>query len=291
MNNKGLTLIEILISISIIATMVYFTTTSMDSATKSREKISEVAQRTAMLRSAFQIIERDINLAFHHRDLTFEIQMQIEEDRQKKEAEEKANNKKAKPENPFAQKAAEKQELAPKKMTKNQKSIEAYVAPKDKTQFLGATDNMHFTSLSHIKTRKDANESKQAEVGYYLKQCRNRLNADHRSNCLWRRSTPYIDDKVEEGGNAVVLLENIKSFELKYLGEKSEEFIEEWRTDDKGNKQTNDRFPVAVQITIVITEEKKEFGHSLVAEIRFPNNKEIKPNNSGGTSGQQPTTQ
>ena len=147
------------------------------------------------------------------------------------------------------------------------------------TQFQGDTDHLHFTSLSHIRARKNSKLSHQSEVGYFLKDCKGRLDKKSSSQCLWRRISPIIDNRVEEGGREIVLLEHVTEFQLRYLGPEKEEgkaWVEKWKTGENADDLTRRKFPSAVEVTITLEDKRKEkdkkISMTTVAAIRFPNN-------------------
>ena len=162
------------------------------------------------------------------------------------------------------------------------------------TQFLGGQNEMHFTTLNHVRTHEDAQESDQAEVGYYLKACSNRLHPDKTSSCLWRRESPIIDKDVSKGGYETVLLENVTKFELRYIGpgrvpEEADEWPKEWYTNERGDEVTKNKFPYAVEITIEMNnkniEGDKPISMTMVAELRFAERKAPESGDANAKTG------
>ena len=112
-------------------------------------------------------------------------------------------------------------------------------------------------------------------MGYYTEDCRGRLDKRKSSKCLWRRLSPVIDDKVDEGGSKQVLLEDVESVKFKFIGpESEEEWRNTWMTDESGDAVSKNIFPYAVEISIEmkpIKEGAKKVAMTVVAPLSFPN--------------------
>ncbi|RME15960.1 MAG: prepilin-type N-terminal cleavage/methylation domain-containing protein [Bdellovibrio sp.] len=279
MSKKGFTLLELIISIGIIATMGLFTTQAIRSAFKKRKKVQTQIERLAEVRSALNVIARDIRKAFHYQDINIAIYNAVQEERLKKKEEEKKKNSSANTETSPSTETSSTETFTPKK----QRIV---------TQFLGGKDQISFTSLSYIRTQKDEMASDQAEVGYYLKDCKGRFNKSHKSQCLWRRISPVIDDNVEEGGKSMVLLENVSKFELKYLAPTNADHLEwkeEWYSNEKGDDSTKEKFPHAVEISLEVKDKNKKshpISISRVVPIPFPNNEKYIPPSTTSSSSE-----
>ena len=258
MTNKGFTLIEIMIAISIMAGLTILTAQSIQSALRTSKKYRRQIDEAAEIRDVLRIIEKDINLAFHYRDVHSEMLEAIEKENKKSNKNTGANTQ---------------------QNSEGKKEVPNY------TEFKGDGNSIHFTSLNNVRTVLDSKESDQAEIGYFLKTCNSRGNNKKTSTCLWRRLSPILDDKVDEGGRSIVLIENVKQFSLRYMGESSEEAAEpewvvSWLSGKDGDETTKDKFPVAVEINLSIN---RQLGNktvtqkmSSIAAVRFPNNKKKK---------------
>lgn len=275
---NGFTLLEILIAMTILGFLSIFTAQSINRALSSRAKIQSTVDRNTMVRDALRVMSRDIQLAFNYHDPAIEVHNKAHEERVRlAQEEEKKAGKGGKGggdkgdmpsgDNPPPVKRSEKLKREFKKKT--QRVI---------GQFIGTNNSLHFTTLSHTRTLRDAKESDQAEVGYFLRDCTDRMNKKWRSQCLWRRESVIIDDDVTQGGTETVLLENIERFALRYLGPG---FEEEWTTDWISHKDVNDvrkqnKFPYAVEITVSVRnpniDNDKSLSMTMVAPLRFPNN-------------------
>ena len=262
---SGFTLVEVMVALAILAVMTVFTAGAIQSAIRAREKIGGVITRESTVRDALRVIERDVNAAFHYRDISPET----------------AAAPAAAPANSTGTAAA-----APPPAPTPDPNRPAAV---QLTQFVGEKDRLNFTALSHVRTQQDAAESDQEEVGYYTASCRTRSLKPVEVNCLWRRHALEIDNDVTKGGEAAVLVENVESFKLRYLGPKKEEWQEAWKTDVNGDDLTRDTFPYAVEVALKVLDKSdpnaKPVSMTMVAEIRFPNNAVPPPKPDPVTSG------
>lgn len=140
-----------------------------------------------------------------------------------------------------------------------------------KTAFIGKDsgfgDRVDFTSLSHVRLYRDAKESDQNEISYFL------TNSPHgEGKVLARRMQPRIDDRPEEGGRVEVMLENVLEFDLEYLDPMTWEWLKSWDTTS-GTGQPN-RLPAQVRITITIPgikrpNQKEVFGTRAVLPLTW----------------------
>lgn len=118
------------------------------------------------------------------------------------------------------------------------------------TTFLGTDrgdrDRIDFTSFSHTPLYRDAKESDQNELSYFV--------ATHpdkpRERVLARREQARIDDDPTRGGTVQILLENVESFELEYLDPQTWEWQDSWDATPGSGRHAN-RLPVQVRLTVV----------------------------------------
>lgn len=269
-NNNGFTLIEVIISVTILAFLSMYTAQTIQSGLQSKVKIQKQIDRDSRLRDALKVMADDIRQSFNYHDINIELFNNAQDERKKK-----ASQKKTTP--PPTTGTPPPSDPPPSTttppVTKEFKKKKEVIL----TQFIGTSEALHFTSTSHTRSVADTPYSNQAEIGYFLKTCRNRTIKENKSNCLWRRVSPIIDDKVEEDGTETVLLENVQKFELRYLGpQREEEWVDNWMTDVRGDAVTKSTFPYAVEITIEVfnknLEKDKPLAMTLVAPLSFPNN-------------------
>jgi general secretion pathway protein J len=119
-----------------------------------------------------------------------------------------------------------------------------------KTAFVGKDagggSRIDFTAFAHQRLYRDAHESDQCELGYFLTD-----DPDDRSkDALARREQARIDDDPLEGGKAQVLIHDVESFKLEYLENLTGEWLSTWDTTQAA-MQPN-RLPTQVRITVTV---------------------------------------
>lgn len=111
----------------------------------------------------------------------------------------------------------------------------------------GRGSRLDFTSFSHRRLYRDAHESDQNELGYFLSEHRDdETRETHR--VLVRRESRRIDDDPEEGGQQMILVEDVREFELMYFDPISLQWVDGW---DTAGTETN-RLPAQVRIRLVV---------------------------------------
>jgi len=265
-SQAGFTLIEMLITVGILATMTILATQSIQQAIKSKVKIQEQIDDVSRMRDALRLIDGDINQAFHYRDVETEITELM--------------NKKT-----LAPGQAPPPPTAP---TPQDPSMARRSNPV--TNFMGTENAMDFVTMNNARMIRNMKQADFMEVGYSLKSCKSLGGEDGSSQCLWRRSTSWVDEDVTKGGDEIVLLENISEFKLRYIGKGKEDWVSVWRTDEGGDSSSKGKFPTAVEISLTVEHgtgtKKKKYMMQIVSQVRFPNNPEVKENATGNTNTQ-----
>jgi prepilin-type N-terminal cleavage/methylation domain-containing protein len=261
----GFTLLEVMIAVTILATLTLFAGTTIRSWIKMKVKIQKDIDRWSEVYNAVRSIERDVSLAFNYRDINAEVEKKIKEN-QKKSGSDSRDDDTPPPQafNPSAGDGEETKKL---------------------TQFIGTNKDLHFSALNHVRKIINAKESDQSETGYFLKKCKSRANPEITSNCLWRRSSIIIDDDVTEGGTAVPLLENVSNFELQYYGVEKDDWVNSWKSLGSGDALIEGKFPHAVKIKLETEREKKKLAVETVISLRFPNNPKKKKSEGQNSNG------
>lgn len=240
----GFTLIEVLIVLIILAVLATLTAQTIQRSTAIKSKIQQNIDQSSAVRNALAVMERDINLAFNYRDPNREVEEAI-------------------------QKAKQKNQDANAPPTE----AEGKPAPPKLTQFNGESQKLAFTSLGGVRVLPDIQESEQMEVSYSMRACKSFFHPEKTMQCLFRRTSPVIDEKLDDGGSEVAILENVTKFQLRYFGDnKAEDWVEVWKTGEGADDTTRNRFPHAVEVTLETEENGKKIKMLTVAELRFPNN-------------------
>jgi general secretion pathway protein J len=124
------------------------------------------------------------------------------------------------------------------------------LTPAVKTVFIGKDNaggsRIDFTSFSHQRLYRDAHESDQNELSYFLTDDPEMEGKD----ALVRREQNRIDDDPQTGGTAQVLIHDVEGFELSYLDPQSGEWLSTWDTTQAA-MQPN-RLPSQVRITLTV---------------------------------------
>lgn len=110
----------------------------------------------------------------------------------------------------------------------------------------GERDRIDFTSFSHQRLFRNAHESDQNEISYFVTQ----HPEDSRRTVLARREQNRPDDNAERGGNVEILLEDVSAFEIEYLEPGDYRWVREW--DARSAADHLNVLPEQVKITIEV---------------------------------------
>jgi hypothetical protein len=208
-------------------------------------------------------MERDLALAYHHRDFEKEIN----------DAVKKANKPQPNPNMPFNPNGGVPDPNDPDSQRE---------APRQDptTQFMGSETEINFVTMNNSRMSANLRQADFVEVGYSLKDCK-----AGGGKCIWRRTSPLVDSDVTKGGTELALLDNVQELSFKYIGKGKQEWTSEWKTDASGDAVTKGNFPWAVEISLTysrkVGETEKKYVMQIVAPIHFPNNRE---EGSGGNN-------
>ncbi len=108
------------------------------------------------------------------------------------------------------------------------------------------TDTLHFVTTSSFTGSNRLEESGLREITY-----RFTLDQETEEGLLIRREDFTVDEELQEGGMEQILAEGVKGIDLLFIDEEGKE-VEAW--DSAETKQ----LPMAVKITIIISEEDTE---------------------------------
>jgi len=117
-------------------------------------------------------------------------------------------------------------------------------------------DSITFSSFAHLRMHKDANESDQSVVQYFVQQD---PEDTHRSHLYRREANRLTGDRPEDMERyfpAYVLIEDVVEFNAQYWDVRREEWIDEWRT--MMTDQQPDRLPERVRLEVGIREDDGE---------------------------------
>ncbi len=278
---NGFTLIELMITIAILGTLTVLTSQTIQQSIKSKVKLQTQIDDVSRMRDAMRLMERDVNLIFHYRDIEKELY-----DLMKKPTTGTSQQQQQPPlpnTNPSASMGAYDPFLPTREMPRKDPV----------TQFVGTNETMNFVTSNNARTVKGLQQADFVEVGYALKDCKSLKAEGGTSKCLWRRSSALVDDDVTKGGDEMVLLENVSEFTLRYIGKGKQDWVKEWRTDDAGDGITKGNFPDAVEISLAVEKKvngkAKKYSMQNIIPLHFVNNTNT-TTPPGATSGTPTTT-
>lgn len=276
----GFTLIEIMVSLVIMAGLCIVIAQSVKSGLEGRKKIQVDLREESLVRDAMRLMVSDTGAAFHHRDYTVSSYNKVLELRKKKAATPQAGQPTGGAAQPgVVTGGAPPTAAAPDPLA----SATPLPVPNQLTAFVGSNDAMTFTVRNHVRRFVDAKESDQARVSYFLRSCRSEGKSTNLSSCLVRQETTNPTDEFplspadEDDAKAVVLARNVTEFKLRYIAAGMTDFIDAWDSAPTATSaDTKDKFPDAVEITLGIHDKSNpESKHRLLswlAPIRSSNN-------------------
>lgn len=110
------------------------------------------------------------------------------------------------------------------------------------------SDSVTFSAFAHLRVRKDADESDQSVIQYFLEADPNDKERVH----LWRRESRRLTgdrpEDMERFFPAYVLVEDVVTFDVKYWNVQDMDWQDEWRTTAVDYQP--DRLPPRVKIRL-----------------------------------------
>ena len=114
----------------------------------------------------------------------------------------------------------------------------------------GKRDDLTFSSFAHLRVRKDANESDQTVLQYFIEKDPEDSTRTHLYRRETRRLTGDRADQFDEYFPAYVLIEDVEEFNVECWDERQREWLDEWRTTK--NDMQPDRLPTRVRLEIKV---------------------------------------
>lgn len=266
LNQKGFTLLEMIIVLVIMATLTVFSTQSLQQAIKNKVKLQTQIDDMAQMRDTLKVMERDINLAFHYTDLEKEL----------KELIKKKRVEGAKVTTTTVAGQAPPLPIPPYNPNDpndplNQNS-ESRVDPT--THFIGTDTQMHFATFNTSRLTEGMQMADFIKVGYVLQSCR-KPGRESSGNCLVRKTSNLVEGDPTKTDESVALLTDVTEFKLRYIGKGKQDWVSSWDTA-QGDAVAKGRFPDAVEVSLTVEkgpgEKKKKISMQIVVPIRFTNN-------------------
>ena len=111
----------------------------------------------------------------------------------------------------------------------------------------GRRDRLDFNSFSHRPLYRNAHESDQNELSYFLAP---NPRPDGDGYVLARRQQGRPDEEPGRGGEVYILLEGVEELEFEYLDPVSMEWLETWDSDPDNATAQRNRLPAQVKIVL-----------------------------------------
>jgi general secretion pathway protein J len=115
----------------------------------------------------------------------------------------------------------------------------------------GAQDSLGFTALSHLRLFSGAKECDQTKIRYEVVASEEEAGVYN----LIRKEDAWLDGTTDMKGKPLILVEDIKEFNLEYYDPRKREWVKEWNSDMVDWK---DRLPFAVRINISFADPDDE---------------------------------
>lgn len=268
-SKKGFTLIEVMITMAILSVISVLVAQSIRQGVKNKTAIQTQVHSLSQLRDSLRVIEKDIQLAFHYRDIEQEITTMITSQNQTPSS---APQNPGQPPNPNQQNST--------RIQPRQRQVPR-ISPV--THFEGSENQMNFVTMNTGRVFANEAVADFIEVGYSVKSCKSLDPKYKDSQCLWRRTSTSVDTDVTKGGTEAVLVENVEEFKLRYFGKGKQDFNTQWNSGPNGEASTKDKYPELVEVNLTLVQpegvsenlsKKKKYSMQIVVPVHFPNNKE-----------------
>lgn len=110
----------------------------------------------------------------------------------------------------------------------------------------GSNSKVYFSSFSHRRLYRNAHESDQNELGYFVA----RDPEDSSKEVLARREQRRVDDDLEKGGQTQILISNVTGFEVSFFDPLTKEWSGTWDTTQSMGQPN--RLPLQAKINVTV---------------------------------------
>ena len=213
--SEGMTLIELMIAIAILAMISTMVWTSFSETTRTKTRIEARQDRGHEIRLAMSRLARELSEAFLTRNFSNEGQLVT----------------------------------TPRSM----------LVSEDRPPF----DRIDFMAFAHHRLYRDADESDQCEISYFVTSDRHERTTDN----LVRRESRRLDEDPRHGGTVLVLVEDVAEFNLTFYDARAQEWVEYWDTTSLDGQP--DRLPAFAKVVLVTNEGDRRTAR-FVEKVAFP---------------------
>lgn len=126
-------------------------------------------------------------------------------------------------------------------------------------------DNVTFSTFAHLRIRKDANESDQSVVQYFVAQDPDDRSRQHLYRRESRRLMGDLPEDMENYFPAYIACEDVEVFDLKYFDLNRQDWVDSWATTM--NAEQPDRLPTRVWIKLGVKEDDETVFYHIQAPI------------------------
>lgn len=110
----------------------------------------------------------------------------------------------------------------------------------------GSNTKVYFSSFSHRRLYRNAHESDQNELAYFVTADPKEQSKD----VLARREQRRVDDNLEKGGQIQVLISDVRGFEMQFFDPITKEWSTHWDTTQAGGQPN--RLPLMAKFNITV---------------------------------------
>ncbi|MCA9586022.1 MAG: prepilin-type N-terminal cleavage/methylation domain-containing protein [Myxococcales bacterium] len=125
-------------------------------------------------------------------------------------------------------------------------------------------DRVDFAAFAHRRVMRDAKESDQCEIGYFVVDD---PDVDDKKDLVRREQTP-IDLDPKKGGIVNVVAEDVELFDLRYFDPVTSQWIDSWDTRQATGQY--DRLPLQVKITLVLKAVRNSPTFRFTTKVMIP---------------------
>ena len=244
--NRGLTLIEVLIALTLFTFISFYLFRITDATLQYRKKMTRNLKDNQFSRNAEQVLKQDIRNIFYKPDINNLVYTKaIKGQKPRAELIKLADNKSKSVESQTAQ-----FELSMRD------TIVGYQGSKPVVflgGLIGKRDQLHLSSLSRMGGGGGGGD--QNAITYYLKNCKNRISQKE-NLCLWRKSSVVLEQELDnlKDYSELVLLEKVKKWDISYYDLSTNEWKNEWKTG------LNERgiLPSAIRMQLEFEDSRKK---------------------------------
>lgn len=277
----GFTLLELLLSLGILSVMMLAIAMSTNQALKTKTKIQQTVDDFSQARDTLRLMEKDIQLAFHARDIEKEFNEVAKKEYEALIKTSSSTGKAGGTNQPPPGQPPPGQFAAPvfPGTSDSNSPFKEVVNPNRKspeTDFIGREEEIFFATRNAPRFIEGVPQADFIKVGYIITTCRKPGDDGPAERCLVRKTSPLVEGDITQTETGSVLLVGIQEFKLRYLGEGKQDWVNTWITKENDGA-TFKKFPQAVEVSLSLlrgdASKPKTISMQIVVNLRFPNNK------------------